>query len=151
MKNFDKKFGILHFIGIGGIGMSGIAEVLINLGYKVTGSDLIENHNVSRLKKLGINIFIGHKKENIEDAAMVVISSAINLDNEEILEAKKRRLPIVKRAEMLAELMRFKKSISIAGTHGKTTTTSLMAAILEESLLAAKLQQSRLQKCSHPW
>ena len=135
MKNFDKKFGILHFIGIGGIGMSGIAEVLINLGYKVTGSDLIENQNVSRLKKLGINIFIGHKKENIEDAAMVVISSAINQDNEEILEAKKRRFPIVKRAEMLAELMRFKKSISVAGTHGKTTTTSLMAAILETAHL----------------
>jgi UDP-N-acetylmuramate--alanine ligase len=76
VKNFDKKFGILHFIGIGGIGMSGIAEVLINLGYKVTGSDLIENQNVSRLKKLGVNIFIGHKKENIEDAAMVVISSS---------------------------------------------------------------------------
>ena len=92
MKNFDKKFGILHFIGIGGIGMSGIAEVLINLGYKVTGSDLIENQNVSRLKKLGINIFIGHKKENIEDAAMVVISSAINQDNEEILEAKKKKI-----------------------------------------------------------
>ena len=135
MKNFDKKFGILHFIGIGGIGMSGIAEVLINLGYKVTGSDLIENQNVSRLKKLGINIFIGHKKKNIEDAAMVVISSAINQENEEILEAKKRRLPIVKRAEMLAELMRFKKSISVAGTHGKTTTTSLMAAILETAHL----------------
>ena len=133
MKNFDKKFGILHFIGIGGIGMSGIAEVLFNLGYKVTGSDLIENQNVLRLKKLGINIYTGHKKENIEDAAMVVISSAINENNEEIIEAKKRRLPIVKRAEMLAELMRFKKSISVAGTHGKTTTTSLMAAILEEA------------------
>ena len=135
MKNFDKKFGILHFIGIGGIGMSGIAEVLINLGYKVAGSDLVENQNVLRLKKLGINIYIGHKKQNIEDAAMVVISSAINHDNEEILEAKKKRLPIVKRAEMLAELMRFKKSISVAGTHGKTTTTSLMAAILETANL----------------
>ena len=135
MKNFDKKFGILHFIGIGGIGMSGIAEVLFNLGYKVTGSDLVENQNVLRLKKLGINIFTGHKKENIEDAAMVVISSAINKYNEEIIEAKKRRLPIVKRAEMLAELMRFKKSISVAGTHGKTTTTSLMAAILEAAAL----------------
>ena len=131
MKNFDKKFGVLHFIGIGGIGMSGIAEVLINLGYAITGSDLIENQNIKRLKKLGINIFIGHKKENIEDAAMVVISSAIHQDNVEIIEAKKRRLPVVKRAEMLAELMRFKKSISVAGTHGKTTTTSLMAAILE--------------------
>ena len=101
----------------------------------MTGSDLVENQNVLRLKKLGINIFTGHKKENIEDAAMVVISSAINEYNEEIIEAKKRRLPIVKRAEMLAELMRFKKSISVAGTHGKTTTTSLMAAILETAEL----------------
>ena len=131
MKNFDKKFGILHFIGIGGIGMSGIAEVLVNLGYRVTGSDLVENQNVIRLKNLGIKIYKGHSKENIEDAAMVVISSAIKQDNEEIIEAKKRRLPVVRRAEMLAELMRFKKSISVAGTHGKTTTTSMMAAILE--------------------
>ena len=133
MKNFDKTFGVLHFIGIGGIGMSGIAEVLINLGYRVTGSDLVENQNVKRLKRLGINIFKGHKKEHIEDAAMVVISSAIKQDNEEIIEAKKRRLPVIKRAEMLAELMRFKKSISVAGTHGKTTTTSMMAAILESA------------------
>ncbi len=131
MNSFDKKFGLLHFIGIGGIGMSGIAEVLVNLGYKVSGSDLVENQNVSRLKNLGVNIFIGHKKNNVDEAAMVVVSSAINSNNEEILEAKRRRLPIVKRAEMLAELMRFKKSISVAGTHGKTTTTSLMAAILE--------------------
>ena len=131
MNSFDKQFGLLHFIGIGGIGMSGIAEVLVNLGYKVSGSDLVENQNVSRLKALGVNIFIGHKKINVEEAAMVVVSSAIDKNNEEILEAKKRRLPIVKRAEMLAELMRFKKSISVAGTHGKTTTTSLMAAILE--------------------
>ena len=104
MKNFDKKFGILHFIGIGGIGMSGIAEVLINLGYKVTGSDLIENQNVSRLKKLGINIFIGHKKENIEDAAMVVISSAINQENEEILEAKKRRPAYGKKSRIASRI-----------------------------------------------
>ena len=135
MSSFNKKFGLLHFIGIGGIGMSGIAEVLVNLGYKVSGSDLVENQNVSRLKSLGVNVFIGHKKNNVEDAAMVVVSSAIDPNNEEIVEAKKLRLPIVKRAEMLAELMRFKKSISVAGTHGKTTTTSLMAAILETAEL----------------
>ncbi len=131
MNSFDKKFGLLHFIGIGGIGMSGIAEVLINLGYKVSGSDLVENQNVLRLKSLGIRIFIGHKKSNIEEASMVVVSSAIDSNNEEVVEARMRRIPIVKRAEMLAELMRFKKSISVAGTHGKTTTTSLMATILE--------------------
>ena len=135
MKSFDKKFGLLHFIGIGGIGMSGIAEVLVNLGYKVSGSDLVENQNVKRLKNLGVNIFKGHHKSNIDDADMVVVSSAIDSKNEEILEAKTRRLPIVKRAEMLAELMRFKKSISVAGTHGKTTTTSLMAAVLESAQL----------------
>ena len=135
MNSFDKKFGLLHFIGIGGIGMSGIAEVLINLGYKVSGSDLVENQNVLRLKSLGISIFIGHKKSNIEEASMVVVSSAIDSNNEEVVEARMRRIPIVKRAEMLAELMRFKKSISVAGTHGKTTTTSLMATILETANL----------------
>ena len=135
MNSFDKKFGLLHFIGIGGIGMSGIAEVLVNLGYKVSGSDIVENQNVLRLKSLGINIFKGHKKSNIEEASMVVVSSAIDPNNEEVIEARKLRLPIVKRAEMLAELMRFKKSISVAGTHGKTTTTSLMATILEAANL----------------
>ena len=98
MKSFDKKFGLLHFIGIGGIGMSGIAEVLVNLGYKVSGSDLVENQNVKRLKNLGVNIFKGHHKSNIDDADMVVVSSAIDSKNEEVLEAKTRRLPIVKRA-----------------------------------------------------
>ena len=135
MNSFDKKFGLLHFVGIGGIGMSGIAEVLVNLGYKVSGSDIVENQNVLRLKSLGINIFKGHKKSNIEEASMVVVSSAIDPNNEEVIEARKLRLPIVKRAEMLAELMRFKKSISVAGTHGKTTTTSLMATILEAANL----------------
>ncbi|MBF96850.1 MAG: UDP-N-acetylmuramate--L-alanine ligase [Alphaproteobacteria bacterium MarineAlpha9_Bin4] len=133
MNSFDKKFGLLHFIGIGGIGMSGIAEVLFNLGYKVSGSDLVENQNVIRLKSLGVNVRIGHEKENVDEAAMVVVSSAIDPENEEVVEAKKQRIPIVKRAEMLAELMRFKKSISVAGTHGKTTTTSLMATILESA------------------
>jgi len=135
MNSFDKKFGLLHFIGIGGIGMSGIAEVLVNLGYEVSGSDIVENQNVLRLKRLGVNIFKGHKKTNIEEASMVIVSSAIDHNNEEVIEARKLRIPIVKRAEMLAELMRFKKSISVAGTHGKTTTTSLMATILEAANL----------------
>jgi UDP-N-acetylmuramate--alanine ligase len=133
MQVFDKKIGLIHFIGIGGIGMSGIAEVLINLGFKVSGSDLLDNANTLRLKKLNIKITIGHKKENLEETAIVVISSAINTDNLELIEARKRRLPIVKRAEMLAELMRFKKTIAVGGTHGKTTTTSLMATILEKA------------------
>ena len=133
MQVFDNKIGLIHFIGIGGIGMSGIAEVLINLGFKVSGSDLLDNANTLRLKKLNITITIGHKKENLEETAIVVISSAINPDNLELIEARKRRLPIVKRAEMLAELMRFKKTIAVGGTHGKTTTTSLMATILEKA------------------
>ena len=133
MQFFDTKIGLIHFIGIGGIGMSGIAEVLINLGFKVSGSDISQNSNISRLKKLNIKIIIGHKKENLEEASIVVISSAIKSDNYELIEARKKRLPIVKRAEMLAELMRFKKTIAVGGTHGKTTTTSLMAAVLEKA------------------
>ena len=99
MQIFNNKIGLIHFIGIGGIGMSGIAEVLINLGFKVSGSDLSDNANTLRLKKLNIKITIGHKKENLEETAIVVISSAINPDNLELIEARKRRLPIVKRAE----------------------------------------------------
>ena len=133
MQIFNNKIGLIHFIGIGGIGMSGIAEVLINLGFKVSGSDLSDNANTMRLKKLNIIITIGHKKENLEEVSIVVISSAIKADNHELIEARKRRIPIVKRAEMLAELMRFKKTIAVAGTHGKTTTTSLMATILEKA------------------
>ena len=133
MQVFDTKIGLIHFIGIGGIGMSGIAEVLTNLGFKVSGSDLLENTNTLRLKKLNIRVTIGHKKENLEDASIVVISSAIKPDNHELMEARQKRLPIVKRAEMLAELMRFKKTIAVGGTHGKTTTTSLMATVLEKA------------------
>ena len=129
---FDNKIGKIFFIGIGGIGMSGIAEVLVNLGFQVTGSDIYENLNITRLRKLGVQINIGHSKENINSAAIVVISSAIENDNIELVEARKKRVPIVKRAEMLAELMRFKNTIAVAGTHGKTTTTSLMATILEK-------------------
>ncbi len=128
--------GVLHFIGIGGIGMSGIAEVLHNLGYKVQGSDAAESYNTQRLKDHGIKIFIGHKAEHVENASVVVVSSAIRDDNPELVAARAARLPVVKRAEMLAELMRFKIAIAVAGTHGKTTTTALTAAMLE----AAELQ-----------
>ena len=130
---FDTKIGKIFFIGIGGIGMSGIAEVLVNLGFEVAGSDISENHNITRLRRLGVNVKVGHSVENINGAAIVVISSAIEEDNIELIETRKKRIPIVKRAEMLAELMRFKKTIAVAGTHGKTTTTSLMATILEKA------------------
>ena len=123
--------GMLHFVGIGGIGMSGIAEVLHNLGYKVQGSDASDSYNTQRLKQLGIPVFIGHSAANVADAQVVVISSAIKADNPEMVAARSLRLPVVKRAEMLAELMRFKTSIAVAGTHGKTTTTAMTAAMLE--------------------
>lgn len=130
------NIGVLHFVGIGGIGMSGIAEVLHNLGYKVQGSDAADSYNTQRLKNLGIPVFIGHDAANVQDAQVVVISSAIKADNPEMVAARSLRLPVVKRAEMLAELMRFKTSIAVAGTHGKTTTTAMTAAMLE----AADLQ-----------
>lgn len=133
MRHIPSTIGPLHFIGIGGIGMSGIAEILFNLGYKVQGSDIAENPNVSRLKKMGIPIHIGHKQENIEDAKVVVVSSAVKKDNPEIVEARKRFIPVVKRAEMLGELMRLKWAIAVAGTHGKTTTTSLVSTLLESA------------------
>jgi UDP-N-acetylmuramate--alanine ligase len=123
--------GPIHFIGIGGIGMSGIAEVMATLDYKVQGSDLADNYNVARLRKAGIDVHIGHKAENLGDAQVVVVSSAVKDDNPELVEARNRYLPIVRRAEMLAELMRFKSCIAVGGTHGKTTTTSLVAALLD--------------------
>jgi UDP-N-acetylmuramate--alanine ligase len=122
---------IIHFVGIGGIGMSGIAEVLHNLGYVVQGSDLAVNNNINRLRGLGINVLIGHAEKNLGAAAVVVISSAIKAGNPELDEARKRFTPVVRRAEMLGELMRFKSAIAVGGTHGKTTTTSLVAALLE--------------------
>ena len=123
--------GPIHFVGIGGIGMSGIAEVMATLGYKVQGSDLADNYNVARLRKNGIAVEIGHRAENLGSAQVVVVSSAVKSDNPELIEARNRYLPIVRRAEMLAELMRFKSCVAVGGTHGKTTTTSLVAALLD--------------------
>ena len=125
------KLGPIHFIGIGGIGMSGIAEVLLNLGYAVQGSDAAESANVLRLRSKGALVHIGHQPGHIGAAEVVVVSTAIKRDNPELMEARKKRLPIVRRAEMLAELMRLKHCVAIAGTHGKTTTTSLVATLLE--------------------
>lgn len=131
MKSMPTEIGKLHFCGIGGIGMSGIAEILHNLGYKIQGSDIAENANVERLRGLGISIKTHQHEENIVDAAVLVISSAIKSDNPELIAARKRLIPVVRRAEMLAELMRLRSSISVAGTHGKTTTTSLISALLD--------------------
>ena len=128
-----ENLGVIHFIGIGGIGMSGIAEILIQSGYLVQGSDIKASNNTKRLEKLGIEVFIGQRKSNIFNAKIIVVSTAISKNNIELVEAKKIFLPIVHRAEMLGELMRLKQSIAIAGTHGKTTTTSLIAKMIEEN------------------
>lgn len=125
------ELGPIHFVGIGGIGMSGIAEVLANLGYKVRGSDAADGGNVKRLRDLGIAVTIGHDAKNVEGAGVLVVSSAVKRDNPELIAARAKRLPVVRRAEMLAELMRLKSCIAIAGTHGKTTTTSMVAALLD--------------------
>ena len=127
------KFGIIHFVGIGGIGMSGIAELMNDLGYIVQGSDISSNANVKRLKIKGIKIYIGHKKSNVKNINTLVFSSAINNKNIEIIDSIKRRIPVVSRAEMLGELMRFKRCITVSGSHGKTTTTSILGNILEEA------------------
>jgi UDP-N-acetylmuramate--alanine ligase len=126
-----REIGPIHFVGIGGIGMSGIAEVLCNLGYTVQGSDASESANVNRLRAKGVAISVGHKAENVAGADVVVVSTAIKRDNPELLAARASRIPVVRRAEMLAELMRLKSCVAIAGTHGKTTTTSMVAALLD--------------------
>jgi UDP-N-acetylmuramate--alanine ligase len=135
MNALPLSIGTLHFVGIGGIGMSGIAELLHNLGYSVQGSDIAENNNTHRLRAMGVPVAVGHDEANLGDAEVVVISSAVKQNNPEVVAARARLLPVVRRAEMLAELMRLKWSIAVGGTHGKTTTTSLVAALLD----AAKL------------
>ena len=131
MKGVATDIGTIHFIGIGGIGMSGIAEVMHNLGYKVQGSDVAEGYVVEGLRERGIPVAIGHKAENLGDAAVVVTSTAIKRGNPEVELALEKRIPVVRRAEMLAELMRLKSTVAVAGTHGKTTTTSMVAALLD--------------------
>jgi UDP-N-acetylmuramate--alanine ligase len=126
-----KDVGTIHFVGIGGIGMSGIAEILHNLGYKVQGSDQADNANVKRLRARGIPVAVGHKSENIGEAGVVVISSAIKRDNPEVVAARAALLPVVRRAEMLGELMRLKWAVAVGGTHGKTTTTSMVASLFD--------------------
>jgi UDP-N-acetylmuramate--alanine ligase len=126
-----RDIGPIHFVGIGGIGMSGLAEVLANLGYHVQGSDVADSANVRRLRDKGIQVTVGHDARNLDSADVVVVSSAVKRDNPELLAARVQRLPVVRRAEMLAELMRLKRCIAIAGTHGKTTTTSLVAALID--------------------
>ena len=128
---FRTDIGIIHFVGIGGIGMSGIAEVMANLGFQVQGSDVAEGYVVQGLRNKGIEVFIGQRAENVDNASVVVTSTAIKRDNPEVVAATQRRIPIVRRAEMLAELMRLKSCVAVAGTHGKTTTTSLVAALLD--------------------
>jgi len=131
MRALPLSIGTLHFVGIGGIGMSGIAEVLHVLGYAVQGSDIAESANVARLRAAGIPVAIGHDAANLRDAQVVVISTAVPRDNPEVVAARNKLIPVVRRAEMLAELMRLKWAVAVGGTHGKTTTTSLVAAVLE--------------------
>ncbi|PZO78982.1 MAG: UDP-N-acetylmuramate--L-alanine ligase [Mesorhizobium amorphae] len=126
-----ESIGLVHFIGIGGIGMSGIAEVLHNLGYRVQGSDQAEGGNIQRLREKGIECFVGHEAANLGEAEVVVVSTAIKKTNPELVAAREKLLPVVRRAEMLAELMRFRQAVAIGGTHGKTTTTSMIATLLE--------------------
>src|SRR5512145_23161 len=121
----------IHFVGIGGIGMSGIAEVLLNQGYSVTGSDLHDSEATARLRALGARVFVGHEEENLAvNPTVVVVSTAVKYSNPEVLEARRRQIPVIPRAEMLAELMRTKYGVAVAGSHGKTTTTSMIAAVL---------------------
>ena len=131
MKGVGTDIGTIHFVGIGGIGMSGIAEVMRNLGYHVQGSDIAEGASVERLRARGITVHIGHARENVDGAAVVVTSTAVRRTNPEVVAALEARIPVVRRAEMLAELMRLKSTVAVAGTHGKTTTTSMIASLLD--------------------
>jgi UDP-N-acetylmuramate--alanine ligase len=131
MRALPLDIGLIHFVGIGGIGMSGIAEVLHNLGYKVQGSDVADGANTRRLVELGMKVMIGHRAENVGSAQVLVVSSAVKKDNPEVLAARARHVPVVRRAEMLGELMRLKWAIAVGGTHGKTTTTSMVASLLD--------------------
>jgi UDP-N-acetylmuramate--alanine ligase len=133
MRALPLDIGTIHFVGIGGIGMSGIAEILFNLGYRVQGSDVVEGASVQRMRALGVPVTIGHAAENLGDAKVVVVSSAVKSDNAEVAAARARLIPVVRRAEMLGELMRLKWAIAVAGTHGKTTTTSMIGALLDEA------------------
>ena len=133
MRGVPTDIGIVHFVGIGGIGMSGIAEVMHNMGYQVQGSDVAEGANVASLRARGVAVAIGHDPVNIDGVAVVVCSTAIRRDNPEVAEALARRIPVVRRSEMLAELMRLKRTVAVAGTHGKTTTTSLIAAMMDSA------------------
>ena len=130
-----KRYQHIHFVGIGGIGMSGIAEILLNLGYTVSGSDQKRNETIERLERLGAKVVIGHKAENVEGVHVLVFSSAVSAGNVEVQTARQRQVPTIPRAEMLAELMRLKYGIAVAGTHGKTTTTSMIGAVLAEGRL----------------
>src|SRR3569833_3287346 len=126
-----REIGPIHFVGIGGIGMSSNTKVLCNLGYTVQGSDAAENANVVRLRDKGIKVSVGHKAENVNGADVLVVSTAIKRDNPELMAARAQRIPVVRRAELLAELMRLKSCIAVAGTHGKTPTTSMVATLLD--------------------
>ncbi|HEY5718102.1 MAG TPA: Mur ligase domain-containing protein, partial [Motiliproteus sp.] len=125
----------IHFVGIGGVGMCGIAEVLLNQGYEISGSDIRASAVTDRLKSFGAAIHIGHRESNVDEAHAVVVSSAVGEDNPEVRGARAQRIPVVRRAEMLAELMRYRHGIAVAGTHGKTTTTSLIASVLTQGQL----------------
>src|ERR1051325_10074686 len=130
-----KRYRHIHFVGIGGIGMSGIAEILLNLGYTISGSDQKRSETIERLERLGAKVFVGHAPANVEGAHVVVYSSAVARDNPEVAAARQRQIPVIPRAEMLAELMRLKYGIAVAGTHGKTTTTSMVGTVLAEGRL----------------